>query len=94
MIERTVTGEPAIIHGENFNYIEGWLDDISLKWVILAALENAKMEFVDLPIGVRLREKNKKRFWFNYSSRVQKKLGTDLKPVVSLLKVLRFNKNN
>ena len=70
----------ALEKGGHFRNYREILDDIALKRVILAALENAKMEFVDLPIGVRLRDTSKECFWFNYSSRVQKTLVADLKP--------------
>ena len=72
IVERSLTGEPAILHGGNFYYITGWPDSIALKRIILLVLKNAKIEFFELPIGVRVRAAQKKRFWFNYSSKIQK----------------------
>lgn len=63
-----------------FKYIAGWLNYVALNRVILSALKNAKLEFFDLPIGVRIQVISKKRFWFNYSSKVQKNPVSDLKP--------------
>ena len=72
VIELTSKGDPAILRDGNFTYIAGWLDSKALKRIILSALKNAKMDFYDLPRGVRVRTNVEERFWFNYSSKLQK----------------------
>ena len=72
VLERTVTGDPAILRDGNFTYIAGWLDSIALKRIVLSVLKNAEMDFYYLPEGVRVRANCEERFWFNYSSRLQK----------------------
>ncbi len=80
VVERTSSGEPAILRGRNINYIAGWLDSKALKRIVLSALKKAKLEFFKLPNGVRVRRTSKERFWFNYSSTVQKAPISNLRP--------------
>ncbi|MDG2474137.1 MAG: beta-galactosidase [Paracoccaceae bacterium] len=80
IVERTVSGEPAILRGGNFTYIAGWLDSVALKRIFLSALKSVNLEVFDLPSGVRLRVNSKERFWFNYSSQAQKSSIVNLQP--------------
>ena len=80
IVESTVNGEPAILRSRNFTYISGWLDSIAMKRIFSLALKSVNLEVFDLPSGVRVRTTAKERFWFNYSSILQKLSITNLKP--------------
>ena len=79
-MERTLAGDPAILRGGNIYYITGWPDPTALKRIVLSAIKKAKLEFFELPNGVRVRRTSKERFWFNYSSTVQKAPISNLRP--------------
>ena len=80
VVEETITGEPAIVSFGNFIYLMGWLDDIALERIIISSLDKANINYVKLPHGVRVRETENERFWFNYS-RTEKELPLkNLKP--------------
>ncbi len=74
IIEKTKSGDPAIIRGGNFNYIAGWPDQTVLNRILKNVFNEEKMDFICLPEGVRIRETLRERFWFNYSSK-QKNVG-------------------
>ena len=76
VLERTVTGDPAILRDGNFTYIAGWLDSIALKRIVLSVLKNAEMDFYYLPEGVRVRTNSEERFWFNYWPRSKRKISS------------------
>ena len=80
VIEKTKSGEPAVVKGGNFIYILGWMDKLALSWLIKEALIRYDIKIFELHSGVRIREDSIARFWFNYSSETQNFYGKKLEP--------------
>ena len=80
VLEKTESGEPALIKDGNFTYICGLMYEIALTRVIKTALEMVGLEILEMPSGVRIRDTEDERFWFNYSNRQQSVNFVSLKP--------------
>ena len=47
----------------------GWFDNEALTEVFCEICSRAKIEFIELPEGLRRRETSKEMFWFNYGTK-------------------------
>ena len=62
-------GDLAAVSSGNLTYLGGWFDDEALTKVFREICARAKIEFIELPEGLRRRETSKEMFWFNYGTK-------------------------
>lgn len=67
-VEETENGEPVVVRQGRVTYAAGWLDQIGWRRVIAALCNEAGVETIELPDGVRLRDTGTERFWFNHDA--------------------------
>lgn len=68
VLETTTAGEPVLVAEGRVAYLAGWLDEVAMLRVIEAACARAGIETERLPDGVRRRDTETERFWFNYGA--------------------------
>ncbi|MHA6326120.1 beta-galactosidase [Roseivivax sp. CAU 1753] len=78
--ERTTDGSVVAVTDGHLTYLGAWLDPGALRRVIRQACDIAKIETVDLPDGLRIRDCGNERFWFNYASEPMVFEGMRLEP--------------
>lgn len=65
--DMTSDGWPAVIRSGGLTYLAGWPDDASLDRVLTQCLARAGLNADPLPEGLRCRDSQSHRFWFNYN---------------------------
>lgn len=65
--DMTSDGWPAVIRSGGLTYLAGWPDDASLDRVLTQCLARAGLNVDPLPEGLRCRDSQSHRFWFNYN---------------------------
>ncbi len=65
--ETTTDGRPAIATAGRLHYLAGWPDDTAFDWIVADACTAEGIETVSLPEGLRIRDTDSHRFWFNYA---------------------------
>jgi len=78
--EATTHGQPVMFTQGRLSYLAGWLDETALTRVLREACQSAGIPTRPMPEGVRCRETDKERFWFNYSTIPADIDGTRLPP--------------
>ena len=68
VIERTVSGLPAILARGSMRYIAGWPDPDALRRIVRRAAAEAGLPTIDLPDELRTFLTGNGRFWANYGS--------------------------
>ncbi|MDO8881682.1 beta-galactosidase [Pseudotabrizicola sp.] len=67
VIEQSADGFPALIVAGGLHYLAGWPDDVALDRILTAACHRAGLKTTTLPDGLRQRDSDTHRFWFNYN---------------------------
>ena len=88
VIERTLTGEAAVVRQGKITYLAGHLDAKALPRVLRALCASLGVETQHLPEGVRIRDTAHERFWFNYSTQENEIAGLRLPPATFARKKL------
>ena len=65
----TTEGHPAVIREQSSTYLCGWPSDKLLKSILVDTMNELCIDYLDLPEGLRVRETQEYRFWFNYDSK-------------------------
>ena len=65
--DMTADGWPAVIRSGGLTYLAGWPDDATLDRVLTQCLARAGVNADPLPEGLRCRDSQSHRFWFNYN---------------------------
>ena len=58
----------AAVASGNFTYLGGWFDDEALTGLFSEICLRSKIEFTEMPLGLRRRVTSKELFWFNYGT--------------------------
>jgi len=66
-VETTADGAPALVAAGKLHYLGGWPDAQALDRILQRACAAEGIETLDLPDGLRLRDTDTHRFWFNYA---------------------------
>ncbi|SHJ62460.1 beta-galactosidase [Palleronia salina] len=66
-VETTADGAPALVAAGKLHYLGGWPDAQALDRILRRACAAEGIETLDLPDGLRLRDTDTHRFWFNYA---------------------------
>ena len=74
----TNAGRPAMVRSGGLHYLAGWPDDATFPKIIRDLAAMAGLPTHDLPPGVRLRDTESHRFWFNYNADPVTVAGHDL----------------
>ena len=76
---RRADGSPAVAQiPDGTVYVAGWGDATALARILRPLVEAQGILVRDLPEGVRVRESETERFWFNYNSEAWQYEGRDL----------------
>ncbi|MFN3847610.1 MAG: beta-galactosidase trimerization domain-containing protein, partial [Paracoccaceae bacterium] len=67
VVEVAGDGFPALIGADGLHYLAGWPDEVALDRILTAACHRAGLEVDPLPVGLRRRDSDTHRFWFNYN---------------------------
>ena len=70
-VEQTTYGDPVVMAQDNITYVGGCLDHTALVRVCNRLCQQANIETLVLPEGVRIRDTQLERFWFNYNDHPQ-----------------------
>ena len=94
-VEQTTYGDPVVMAQDNITYVGGCLDHTALVRVCKRLCQKANIETLELPDGVRIRDTQLERFWFNYNANPQQVpikggIGKSLAPI-SILREPRPN---
>jgi len=65
--ETTTTSQPAIASQGKLHYLAGWPDDTAFDRLIAQACAAEGLDTLTLPDGLRCRDTDTHRFWFNYA---------------------------
>lgn len=69
VVEETLTdGRPALVREGSNSYLAGWPDETAAARIFKRMCERNGMTTIELPEGLRVRDTEKERFWFNYTS--------------------------
>lgn len=66
VVLRLEDGRPLMMREGGLRYLGGWLDRAALDRVLRGACQEAGVETLGLPPGLRVRDAGPWRFWFNY----------------------------
>ncbi|WP_299417243.1 beta-galactosidase [uncultured Sulfitobacter sp.] len=83
VLEYCADGQPAFVRQGNFYYLAGWGDQPALRRLFDTLCNNAGLETISLPDGVRCRDTGAERFWFNFDTTAHSVAGLDL-PAISV----------
>ncbi|MEJ8472905.1 beta-galactosidase [Roseibium algae] len=61
-------GSPLAVEGDNLIYMGGWGDQSTLARLLTSVCTKIGIGTVELPDGIRIRETETERFWFNYGA--------------------------
>ncbi|KQB97012.1 beta-galactosidase [Loktanella sp. 1ANDIMAR09] len=64
----TAAGQPAIMGSKNLRYLAGWPDDRTFDQIVAGLCDALGLETKQLPEGLRLRDTETHRFYFNYAA--------------------------
>ncbi|HEV8034799.1 beta-galactosidase [Yoonia sp.] len=64
----TAAGQPAIIGTKTLRYLAGWPDDGTFDHIVAGLCDALGLETRQLPEGLRLRDTETHRFYFNYAA--------------------------
>ena len=67
VLEATAAGLPAMVGSGPFSYLAGWLEPDALARLVAKYAAAAGLETLVLPEGLRVRDTDTHRFWFNYA---------------------------
>ena len=67
VVEETLDGWPALIGHGAMKYLAGWPDDAALDRILQDACAAQGLAVTILPEGLRIRDTETHRFWFNYN---------------------------
>jgi beta-galactosidase len=67
VVERAADGWPVLIRSGGLHYLGGWPEDAVLDRMLMALCEAQGIEVEVLPEGLRRRDTDTHRFWFNYN---------------------------
>ncbi|MEM7288857.1 MAG: beta-galactosidase, partial [Pseudomonadota bacterium] len=81
VFENTSDGAPILIGTDKLRYLAGILDQSALRRIFHSLLLEVKLEPLNLPDGVRVRETGSEIFWFNYDNDTHFIAGIKLDPV-------------
>lgn len=84
----TLNNEPVAVQKQNVIYLGAWLDIEGWRSLISPLAAARGLEILNLPDGVRIRDTETERFWFNYDSVSHQLQGHDLPPA-SVLRLQR-----
>jgi beta-galactosidase len=68
VVMRCADGSPAVMRAESVRYLAGWPDDVAWRTILKPMCEAGGLPTLDLPDGLRVRETETERFWFNYAA--------------------------
>lgn len=74
----TKDGRPAIMGGANLRYLAGWPSDDTFDSLVRDLAQEAVVETVPMPEGLRIRDTDTHRFVFNYAGQAQDWNGTTI----------------
>jgi beta-galactosidase len=77
---RTKVGKPAIMHTDGLHYIAGWPEAETYVDIIETLAKTAGIPTQRLPEGLRVRDTETHRFWFNYAPNKITYQGKTIKP--------------
>ena len=80
VLETTAAGLPVMVGGGQFSYLAGWLEPDALARLVAKYAAAAGLETLALPEGLRVRDTDTHRFWFNYAPVAQEYEGRMLEP--------------
>ncbi|WP_439528368.1 beta-galactosidase [Pannonibacter sp.] len=67
VVIRASDGEPAVVRAGNFTYLAGWPDEAALNRVLTETTARAGIITTTMPEGLRQRDTQTHRFYFNYN---------------------------
>lgn len=67
VVERATDGWPALIRSGGLHYLGGWPEDAALDRMLMTLCEAQGISVEVLPEGLRRRDTDTHRFWFNYN---------------------------
>ncbi len=68
IVLRTKDKFPALMRSGQLSYVAGWPDVEGWRSILTSMCEQAGIETLDLPDGLRVRDTENERFWFNYAA--------------------------
>ena len=77
---KTKDGRPAIMSAGKLHYLAGWPDEAAFDAILVDAAKAERLEVLDLPEGLRVRDTGTHRFVFNYAPEVVTYDGTQIPP--------------
>jgi beta-galactosidase len=80
VIEQTMDDEPVLVQQGKQLYLAAWLDQIALQRLVRNVCAMADIPTFEMPEGVRCRDTQEHRFWFNYDNKPQQVKGETLAP--------------
>jgi beta-galactosidase len=66
--EASMDGWPAVVQAGKLHYLAGWPDEVALDRLLAAATRAEGISTDMLPEGLRCRDTEHYRFWFNYNA--------------------------
>jgi len=79
-LEVTSDGKPARVGTAKRQYIAGWPDQTALTRILTVIARDCGLETRDLPDGIRCRDTQTHRFFFNYGADAASVDGLNLAP--------------
>ena len=76
----TETGQPVALAFGGLTYLAGWLDGAGFDRLVAWTAARAGLATQPMPEGVRIRDTETERFWFNYTAETVKTDAGDLPP--------------
>ncbi|NVK00229.1 MAG: beta-galactosidase [Oceanospirillaceae bacterium] len=73
-------GHPIRVGSDTTQYLAAWLDQAAMKRIYSELCNELSIEYTPLPEGVRVRDTQTHRFYFNYDNQDQSVNGVDLPP--------------
>ena len=77
---KTTDGRPAMMSAGKLHYLAGWPDEAAFDAILVDAAKAERLEVLDLPEGLRVRDTGTHRFVFNYAPEVVTYDGTQIPP--------------
>jgi beta-galactosidase len=77
---KTTDGRPAMMSAGKLHYLAGWPDEAAFDAILVDAAKAERLEVLDLPEGLRVRDTGTHRFVFNYAPEAVTYDGTQIPP--------------